>query len=283
MKTHYHLLLETPRGNLVEGMKWLQGTFSQRYNAIRKQCGHVFAGRYKAKLVDEDPAYFGSAGLYILLNPVDAGLIDLRTGKLEDYEWSAYGSYLKPSSKRPKWLETKRLMTSCGIASDTLYGRRAFGDYVRSRGLAVQLKNLNQADEKAWKAMERGWVHGSKNYRESMTRLLEDRDAGQIMTTEKEQRRDIGQSAANKALEKGLRVCGLKKNELALMRKGEERKLLLAGWVRKHFPVSARWCASQLHMGHVSTVARATRFYNKASGKWSRLGKKLDQILDFTG
>ena len=33
MSTNYHLLLETPKGNLVEGMKWLQGTFTQRYNA----------------------------------------------------------------------------------------------------------------------------------------------------------------------------------------------------------------------------------------------------------
>src|SRR4051812_45034791 len=32
MKNHYHLLLETPEGNLVAGMKWLQGTYTQRYN-----------------------------------------------------------------------------------------------------------------------------------------------------------------------------------------------------------------------------------------------------------
>ena len=50
MRTHYHVLLETPNGNLVEGMKWLQATFTQRYNAQRRQRGHLFQGRYKAKV-----------------------------------------------------------------------------------------------------------------------------------------------------------------------------------------------------------------------------------------
>ena len=34
MNNHYHLLAETPEGNLVAGMKWLQGTYTQRYPRI---------------------------------------------------------------------------------------------------------------------------------------------------------------------------------------------------------------------------------------------------------
>ncbi|MBL7012736.1 MAG: transposase, partial [Kiritimatiellales bacterium] len=59
MSNHYHLLLETPQGNLVDAMKWLQGTFTQRYNARHKLWGHLFQGRYKAKLIDDnDASYF---------------------------------------------------------------------------------------------------------------------------------------------------------------------------------------------------------------------------------
>ena len=36
MNNHYHLLAETPEGNLVAGMKWLQGTYTQRYNGRRR-------------------------------------------------------------------------------------------------------------------------------------------------------------------------------------------------------------------------------------------------------
>ena len=47
MKTHYHLLLETPEANLVVGMNWFPGTFTQRYNSRHKEWGHLFQGRYK--------------------------------------------------------------------------------------------------------------------------------------------------------------------------------------------------------------------------------------------
>ncbi len=70
MSNHYHLLLETPQGNLVDAMKWFQGTFTQRYNAHHKPWGHLFQGRYKAKVIDdEDASYFRVVSEYIHLNP----------------------------------------------------------------------------------------------------------------------------------------------------------------------------------------------------------------------
>jgi len=50
---HYHLALETPRGNLVAGMQWLQSTFANRFNKLRGEHGHLFQGRYKSLLVEE--------------------------------------------------------------------------------------------------------------------------------------------------------------------------------------------------------------------------------------
>ena len=49
MSSHYYLAVETPEGNLVEGMRWLQGTFGIRFNALREERGHVFQSRYKSK------------------------------------------------------------------------------------------------------------------------------------------------------------------------------------------------------------------------------------------
>jgi REP element-mobilizing transposase RayT len=71
MRNHYHLAIETPEGNLVLGMKWLQATFANRFNGWRQERGHVFQGRYKALLVQEgDP--LGLVCHYIHLNPVPA-------------------------------------------------------------------------------------------------------------------------------------------------------------------------------------------------------------------
>jgi len=32
MGNHYHLMVETPGANLVDGMKWLQNTYTRRFN-----------------------------------------------------------------------------------------------------------------------------------------------------------------------------------------------------------------------------------------------------------
>ncbi len=75
MTNHYHLLLETPEANLVVGMKWLQGVYTQRFNLRHRLRGHLFQGRYKALLIDgEEPGHFLQASSYIHLNPVRAGL-----------------------------------------------------------------------------------------------------------------------------------------------------------------------------------------------------------------
>jgi len=65
MGNHYHLCIETPHPNLVEGMRWLQSTFANRFNRFRKSNGHVFQGRYKAILLDGDAVgavCFGAEG-----------------------------------------------------------------------------------------------------------------------------------------------------------------------------------------------------------------------------
>ncbi len=53
MDHHYHLVFKTPEANLVEGMKWLQNTWTKRFNARHQLWGHLFGGRYKAVLVEE--------------------------------------------------------------------------------------------------------------------------------------------------------------------------------------------------------------------------------------
>jgi putative transposase len=73
MRTHYHLLIETPEPNLVDGMKWFQGTFTQRHNGYHGNRGHLFQRRYKAILIDDEhPEYFQRVADYIHLNPAAA-------------------------------------------------------------------------------------------------------------------------------------------------------------------------------------------------------------------
>ena len=99
MSNHYHLAIETPQPNLVEGMRWLQSTFSMRYNRLRKENGHLFQGRYKSLMVDRDEG-LGPLCHYIHLNPVRAKLCSV--GALENWRWSSL-YWLKNPKERPTW------------------------------------------------------------------------------------------------------------------------------------------------------------------------------------
>ena len=87
MSNHYHLLVETPDGNLSKGMRQLNGVYTQKYNRTNNKVGHVFQGRYKSILVDGD-AYLLELSRYIVLNPVRAQMV--RVAK--DWRWSSYVS-----------------------------------------------------------------------------------------------------------------------------------------------------------------------------------------------
>jgi putative transposase len=73
MDNHYHLLLETPDGNLSRIMAHINGAYTMYFNIKRKRFGHLFQGRYKAILVEADE-YAEELSRYIHLNPVRANI-----------------------------------------------------------------------------------------------------------------------------------------------------------------------------------------------------------------
>jgi REP element-mobilizing transposase RayT len=74
MTNHYHLLVETVDGNLSQGMRQLNGLYTQGFNRRHRLVGHLFQGRYKAILVQRE-RYLLALTRYIVLNPVRAGMV----------------------------------------------------------------------------------------------------------------------------------------------------------------------------------------------------------------
>jgi len=85
MDNHYHLLIQTPDGNLSKGMRQLNGVYTQISNRRHHRVGHLFQGRFKAILVDGD-AYLLELARYVVLNPVRAGMVK----RPEHWAWSSY-------------------------------------------------------------------------------------------------------------------------------------------------------------------------------------------------
>ena len=69
MGNHYHLLIQTPEPNLVAGMKWLQNTYTRRFNIRHRLWGRLFGDRYKAMPVENEGYYYETLVDYIHLNP----------------------------------------------------------------------------------------------------------------------------------------------------------------------------------------------------------------------
>jgi len=85
MDNHYHVVIETIEGNLSQGMRQLNGVFTQKTNRRHSRVGHVFQGRFKAILVQKD-AYLLELARYVVLNPIRAGMVS----DMLDWKWSSY-------------------------------------------------------------------------------------------------------------------------------------------------------------------------------------------------
>src|SRR5437762_1813592 len=160
MPNHFHLVVETPQPNLVAGMKWFLGTYTNRFNRRHKLFGHLFSGRYKSLLVDgSGNGYLKSVCDYVHLNPARAKLLSLKQ-KLLDYRWCSYGEYLKDRAARFPWLRVDRLLGEHGIPKDSPAGRQEFEKRMEIRRAAE--------DGQEFKLVQRGWCLGSEAFRKEL-------------------------------------------------------------------------------------------------------------------
>ena len=132
MGNHYHLLLETPRGNLSQILHHINGAYTTYFNVKRERSGHLFQGRYKGILVDKDE-YCKELSRYIHLNPVRAGIVKAPL----EYRWSSYRFYVG-KDKKPKWLTTELILDSSGGE-----GKRGFDRYKEyvEKGVTHEIEN----------------------------------------------------------------------------------------------------------------------------------------------
>jgi putative transposase len=147
MTNHYHLLIETPDGNLSMAMRHINGVYTQRSNARNKTIGHIFQGRYKAILVDKDE-YLLCLCRYIELNPVRAGLV----ASPEEWAWSSFRQ-IAGIDKRSALLETDWILSQFGESKRLARGR--YISYVTSD---------EAADDKPFEKMTNRCILGSEGF-----------------------------------------------------------------------------------------------------------------------
>lgn len=85
MDNHYHLVIQTPHGNLAKGMRDLNGIYTQLFNTTHQTTGHILEGRYKAFVIEKGD-YFLEVLRYTVLNPVRAKIVE----HPREWPWSSY-------------------------------------------------------------------------------------------------------------------------------------------------------------------------------------------------
>jgi putative transposase len=245
MGNHFHLVLQTPQANLVDGMRWLLSTYSNRFNHRRRQVGHLFSGRYKALPVEGNgQGYLRTVCDYVHLNPVRARLLRAEQRLLE-YPWSSFAWHLAGREHRPGWLISEPLFGEHGIAQDSVEGRREFERRTEAR---------RQDPQETSDPMRRGWYLGTKEFKKELLARMEGRlgknHAGQL-------RREVAEASAQRIIERELKRQRWNEAELRMRAKTDPVKTALAERIREETTVTLAWLARRLQMGTRQTLNAA--------------------------
>jgi putative transposase len=151
MGNHYHLVVKTSRPNLSAAMHWLQGAYTVWHNSRHERHGHLFQGRFKAFLIQEQ-TYLQRLMLYVHRNPLRSGLVK----RLRDYPWSSYRALI--SNRRiPDWFDPGLVYRQLEMDAPDL--RRAIADY-------------DEQNDPLWTDLHHGLVLGSQALVEQLRRRL---------------------------------------------------------------------------------------------------------------
>ena len=145
MGNHYHLLIKTNRANLSKCMQWLGVTYTRRFNLRHSRSGHLFQGRFKSIIVQND-VYLLGLSCYIHRNPLRAGVVT----RLADYSWSSYRSYAY-RRKSPDWLATNLILSQ-------------FKGPDKNKAYREKVQNYAKEEKELWEDLRHGMIIGSKKF-----------------------------------------------------------------------------------------------------------------------
>ncbi len=155
MTNHYHLIVETPEGNLSQGMRQLNGVYTQKFNQRYDSAGHLFQGRYKAILIEKE-SYLLSLCRYVVLNPVRAGIVH----SPEQWIWNSYRA-TAGLTKKPPFLTIDWLLSQFGETREEAV--KSYREYIHG---SIEGETL-------WNELKGQMFLGSKGFLDRMKTHLE--------------------------------------------------------------------------------------------------------------
>lgn len=241
MRNHYHIALQTPEPNLIDGMHWLQSTFATRFNRFHRERGHLFQGRYQALLV-ENETYLVRLVDYIHLNPVRAGVVPPE--QVMAFRWSSLGRFVR--GNRFQGLEAKHWLQAMGLSDDG-DGWSTYVERLRRLGL-----DPAEQERLGFGEMAHGWTIGTEGWRKAVAK-----DHAQLALhagLAASEARVLREARWSERLEQLLAETGRTEDEMRREAKSASWKIALAVRLRSEVGAAVKWIAAALHMGSPNAV-----------------------------
>jgi putative transposase len=234
MRNHYHLAIETPEPNLVEGMHWLQSTWATRFNRFRQERGHLFQGRYQSLLI-EDAAALARVVDYIHLNPVRAKIVPPE--QVRHFRWSSFAGIVRGDG----WTDDRGWR-----------GAGRFGEDVSARKRYEESLIELGRDETRWeslglKNLSVGWAIGTAGWRQALAK--EFRQLALEPGRELAEVRELRERAWEDAVQSALLAAKRTEADLATKPFRQPWKLAIAASVRSQGGAPWAWLAKRLQLG----------------------------------
>lgn len=153
MDNHYHILLRTNRANLSKAMQWMGATYTRRFNNKHLRSGHLFQGRFKNIIVQND-AYLMQLSYYIHRNPLRAGMVK----RLADYPWSSYSAYAYGKA-HPKWLNLDVILSQLDKKE-------------RHRQYREKTQRYSKEEKRLWEDFRHGLYLGTQEFVENIRSIF---------------------------------------------------------------------------------------------------------------
>ena len=161
MSNHEHLFVETPEPNLSAGMHLLNASYTGYFNLRHRRAGHLFQGRFKAQLIEEEGHYL-ELSRYLHLNPVRAKLVR----RPEQWPWSSYRGYARAAAALD-WVTYRRVLEEFGKKQPE----------ARRRYVRFVLAGVGEPPPCPWAKAAGGLIVGSQEFAAKIGRLLAGRPA----------------------------------------------------------------------------------------------------------
>ena len=248
MLNHYHLLLETPLGNLSKGMLYLNRELARKYNHFSKRKGSVLKSRYKAILIEKEK-YYLNVFRYINQNPIRLGI----SKNVEKYKGGLWyylnGSNDKISNMIMKIINIDEIKSNIGLKT-----------------IGKLINWLNEEEEDISKDNKYKYLQGTKEWIEKIKAKYIDDNKLKLEITERKKYnlRDKNVWKIYKSMQKYKEI--------------KEYKSILVYMLFKYSQLNQAEIADKLNLTNANTVGQRLYYVKKKLKIEGRMRAKINEM-----